>query len=207
MRYVFLDCETGSLDPKVHGITEIAAMAFDFDPRNPFDHHACLNEFNVLIRPNTNLAYTPYALELQDRTLEYLSEYGMAEDEAWTALTEFLHDHINWRRPNVTTHGSIIAHYAQFDHGFLAALAARVGEAAWLPAGKRCEWLCTKNLFRILSGLGIVAPQGCGLNEIMQWYGIEFVGKQHDAMVDCRAGVQIFRHEIADLKHYYEGAA
>lgn len=204
MRYCFIDTETGGLDPTVHGITEIAAIAFDLDPRNPFVYDTKPVEFSVLIRPNKEMAYAPAALELQDRTLEYLSEYGVPEDVAWNAITEFLFDQINWRRPQ-STHGSVIAQFATFDYGFLAALAARVGEADWLPAGKRCEWLCTKNLFRTLSGLGIVAPQGCGLNEIMKWYGIEFAGKQHNALVDCRAGIQVFRHMVSDLKNYYNG--
>lgn len=205
MRYVFCDVETGGLDPKVHGITEIAAIAFDFDPRNPFDQDPKQVEFKALIRPNKNMAYAPVALELQDRTLDYLAEFGMAEDVAWIAFMDFLFDQINWNRAHTLVHGSIIAHFAQFDYGFLAALAARQGDADRLPADKRCEWICTKNLFRVLSGLGIVAPTHCGLTEIMQWYGIEFEGKQHNALVDCRAGIQMFRHMVGDLKKYYEG--
>ena len=205
-RYIFLDTETAGLDPKVHGITEIAAIAFDFDTRNPFAHE-CLKqvEFNVLIQPNKNLAYAPVALELQDRTLDYLNEYGMPETDAWRAFTAFLYDQINWNRPNVMTHGSIVAHYAQFDHGFLAALAERCGDAGMLPAGNRCEWICTKNLFRILSGLGIVSPRGCGLTEIMRWYGVDFEGKQHNALVDCKAGIKMFRHMVGDLKQHFGG--
>ena len=202
--FVFVDCETGGLDPKVHGITEIAAIAFDFDTRNPFGHHECLNEFQVLIQPNRELAYAPAALAMQDRTLDYLEEYGMSELHACNAFFAFLCDQINWHRPHTMTQGSIIAHYAQFDYGFLAALAERCGQAEKLPTGNRCDWICTKNLFRVLSGLGIVAPRGCGLTEIMKWYGVDFEGKQHNALVDCKAGVQVFRHEISDLKHYYE---
>lgn len=204
-RFVFVDVEAGGLDPKVHGITEIAAIAFDFDTRNPFGHHQCLNEFQVLIQPNRELAYAPAALAMQDRTLDYLEEYGVPEGDAWRAFTAFLYDQINWWRPNVMTHGSIIAHYAQFDYGFLAALAGRLGEGELLPAEKRCEWICTKNLFRVLSGLGIVSPRGCGLTEIMNWYGVQFEGKQHNALVDCKAGVQVFRHMVGDLKQHFGG--
>lgn len=205
MRYVFCDVETGGLDPKVHGITEIAAIAFDFDPRNPFDQDPKQVEFKALICPNKDLAYTPYALTLQDRTLDYLTEFGVAEYAAWTAFIDFLFDQINWNRSGVMSQGSLIAQYAQFDYGFLAALAARQGDAKLLPAEKRCEWICTKNLFRVLSGLGLVAPRGCGLTEIMKWYGVEFEGKEHNAIIDCRAGIQVFRHMVGDLKQYYEG--
>ena len=204
-RFCFVDVECGGLDPKVHGITEIAAIAFDFDTRNPFGHHECLNEFQVLIQPNRELAYAPAALAMQDRTLDYLEEYGMSELHACNAFFAFLYDQINWNRPHTMTHGSIVAHYAQFDYAFLAALAERCGDAGMLPAEKRCEWICTKNLFRILSGLCIVSPRGCGLTEIMNWYGVQFEGKQHNALVDCRAGIQMFRHMVSDLKQHYEG--
>ena len=198
-RFCFVDVECGGLDPKVHGITEIAAIAFDFDTRNPFGHHECLNEFQVLIQPNRELAYAPAALAMQDRTLDYLEEYGVSEREAWVGFAAFLQKHIGdkWQ-------GRIVAQYAEFDYGFLAALAGRCGDAELLPAGKRCEWLCTKNLFRLLSGLGIVTPSGCGFEDILRWYGFWYDGKAHTALVDARAGVQVFRHEISDLKYYYE---
>jgi DNA polymerase III epsilon subunit-like protein len=198
MKLVFVDVETGGLDPKVHGITEIAAVAFDFDPQNPFLEklHAA---FQVLVRPNTKLAYTPHALNLQDRTLQYLDEYGVSESEAWVAFETFLRMQLNrWQ-------GHIVAHYAQLDYGFLAALAERCGKAAALPAAKRCEWLCTKNLFRVLSGLEIVSPSSCGLEDIMRWYGIGFAGKEHHALIDAEAGVKVFRHMVSDLKQYYGG--
>jgi len=198
-KFCFVDCETGGLDPKVHGITEIAAIAFELDPKNPFMGQMSQTEFRVLIEPNPNLAYTPAALGLQDRTLQYLKEYGVSEADAWTSFETFLRTHLNsWR-------GHIVAHFAQFDYGFLAALAERCGRALALPAGKRCEWLCTKNLFRVLSGLEIVAPSSCGLDDIMRWYGIGYEGKEHNAMTDARAGVKVFRHMMGSINKFYEG--
>lgn len=198
MRYVFCDVETGGLDPKVHGITEIGAIAFDMDPMNPFK--GCIgDEVRLLVRPNPNLAYTPYALQLQDRTLQYLEEYGVTELEAWTALDVFLQQHLNrWQ-------GHIVAHSAEFDRSFLSALAERCGKPEALPARARCSWICTKNLFRILSGLGIVSSSSCGLEDIMREYDIWYEGKQHEALTDARAGIQIFRHMVNDIKEYYGG--
>jgi DNA polymerase III epsilon subunit-like protein len=199
MRFISLDTETGGLDPKVHGITEIGAVAFDLDPKNPSASRN-VEEFGVVIRPNMDLAYTPYALQLQDNTLEYLEEYGVSEREAWVGFAAFLQKHLGnkWQ-------GHIVAQYSEFDHGFLAALAARCGDAELLPVGKRCEWLCTKNLFRLLSGLGIVTPSGCGFEDILRWYGFWYDGKAHTALVDARAGVQVFRREISDLKRHFGG--
>jgi DNA polymerase III epsilon subunit-like protein len=124
----------------------------------------------------------------------------VSEREAWVGFAAFLQKHLGnkWQ-------GHIVAQFAEFDYGFLAALANRCGDAALLPVGKRCEWLCTKNLFRLLSGLGIVTPSGCGFEDILRWYGFWYDGKAHTALVDARAGVQVFRREISDLKRYYEG--
>ena len=32
MKGVFIDTETGGLDPRVHALTQIAAIAFNFEP-------------------------------------------------------------------------------------------------------------------------------------------------------------------------------
>ena len=198
-RYIFCDVETGGLDPKVHGITEIGAVAFDFDPQHP-NVVKNTGEFQALIAPNPDLAYTPYALQLQDRTLAYLTHDGVDELYAWAQFETFLRKHAaDWR--GLGDH--IVAHQASFDYAFLSALASRCGNSAAFPVTDRCAWICTKNLFRTLSGLGIVAFRGCGLGDIMRWYGIEIKGKQHNALVDCRAGVEVFRHEVSDLKRYY----
>jgi len=201
MKYVFVDTETGGLDPAVHGITEIAAVAFDFDPKQPFLERGMYrkDEFQMVIQPNPNMAYTPYALQLQDRTLQYLQEYGTDEARVWAMFRMFLDTHLggDWQ-------GHIIAQYAQFDYGFLSALANRAGDGKVLPAHKRCEWICTKNMFRVLSGLGIVSATGCGMNDIMRWYGLDFEGKEHMALVDAKAGEQVFRHMVSDFRKYYK---
>lgn len=199
MTYVFIDTETGGLDPKVHGITEIGAVAFELDPQNPL-RDGIRDELRVLVQPNKHLAYTPYALELQDRTLEYLGQYGDSECIAWMKLRMFLDKHVldQWS-------GHIVAQYAQFDYGFLAELAERVGDTTSLLSKKRCEWICTKHLFRTLSGLGVVKAKGCGMHDIMSWYGLEFEGKAHTALTDAHAGVKVFRKMLADLKKYYGG--
>ena len=198
-RFCFVDTETGGLDPKVHGITEIGAVAFEFDSKNP-NAGQNVEEFRVLIAPNVDLAYTPYALKLQDNTLEHLEYYGVSEREAWVGFATFIQKHLGnkWQ-------GRIVAHQESFDYGFLAALANRCGDADLLPPNKRGSWICTKNLFRLLSGLGIVLTAAeCGLNDVMRWYGLAFDGREHNALVDAKAGVRVFRHEVADLMRYYQ---
>jgi DNA polymerase III epsilon subunit-like protein len=202
MRYCFVDVEAGGLDSKVHGITEIAAVSFEFDPRDPFAGQGTEEEFQVLVRPNMKLAYTPYALTLQDRTLQYLDEYGTPEVGAWDVFEAFMHKELGrkgWQ-------GRVVAQYAQFDYGFLSALATRCDRAIILPTEKRVEWICTKNLFRIMSGLGIVTTTKCGMRDIMRWYNIEFEGEEHHALADAKAGVQVFRHMMNSMKRFYEGS-
>ena len=201
-RFCYVDIESGGLDPKVHGITEIAAIAFDFDSKHPLSPKTGEEEFNVIIRPNPNLAYTPYALELQDRTLQYLEEYGTSEENAFYGFENFLQKHLgkshNWS-------GRIIAQYSEFDHGFLVALAQRCGRGSVLPVNRRCEWLCTKSLYRILSSLGILRLDNSGLNDLMHWYHISFEGKEHNALTCVKAGIGVFRSMVNDLKKYYGG--
>lgn len=205
-RYVYVDTETGGLDPKHNGITEIAAIGFDFDPETCRVDN--LVEWNRLIRPEPTLSYTPYALEIQDRTLQYLNRVGEDERIALVEFEGFVLSQLTLGHPN-DYQNTLMAHYAQFDYDFIAEVNRRFDnrrfEDTIFRPGKRCEWLCTKNMFRMLYGLGIVAIGSSGLDDIVRYYGITVSGKVHNALTDARLGIEVFRHMVRDLKQYYGG--
>jgi DNA polymerase III epsilon subunit-like protein len=195
--FVYIDTETGGLDHRVHGLTEIGAIAFELDPFN--GHTRLLDKYNVLIEPQLYLAYTPYALEMQKRTLKDLEELGATEIDALRGLGEFICRNVmsGWT-------GRIVAHNAEFDYKFLAALSDR-HEAGMFQSDRHNKWICTQQMFRMLQGLGVVMENGAGLDDIINYYNIPAnANRRHTALVDAEYGVQVFGHMIADLNRFYQ---
>lgn len=206
-RYVFVDTETGGLDPKRNGLTEIGAIGFDFDPETCRVDN--LVEWNRLVKPEQCLSYTPYALRLQDRTIHYLDQVGEDERAVLVEFEEFVLSQLTYNHHN-DYQNTLMAHWAQFDYDFISEVNRRFDnrrfEDTIFRPGKRCEWICTKNMFRMLYGLGIVAANGSGLDDIVRYYGINLPGKEHQALTDARLGIEIFRHMVRDIKQHYGGS-
>jgi DNA polymerase III epsilon subunit-like protein len=197
MNYVFIDTETGGLDPKVHGITEIGAVIFDWNKSTCEVKH--IEGFNILIKPNEIMAYTPFALKLQGRTLESLQEEGVTEREAWWLFAQKIHPYI----PNWTKSDKIMAHYAQFDYGFMAAIAQRACPEVRMAQGDhRCHWSCTKNLWTWMRGLGVHEQPKSHLADIATYYQIKQEAA-HTALDDALVGVECFKNMMLDLKRFF----
>lgn len=205
-RYIYVDTETGGLDPKRNGLTEIAAIGFDFDLETCRVDN--LVEWNRLIRPEPTLSYTPYALGIQDRTLQYLNLVGVDERIALVEFEEFVLSQLTHSHTD-DYQNTLMAHYAQFDYDFIAEVSRRFDNrrdsAAIFKPGKRCEWVCTKSMFRMLYGLGIVTTSSSGLDDLVRYYGINLPGKEHQALTDAKRGIEIFRHMVRDIKQHYGG--
>lgn len=185
---VFIDVETGGLDPAVHGLTEVAAVAFTFDDAGGGQ---VLDSLSMIVAPTANLAYSPYALGLQGRTLEWLQENGSPEESVMQSLSEFLFTHLG---DTDTRHGLIWAHNATFDQSFLRALEERTTGINALRYSRefptRCDFSCTKTLFYCLRAFGVHDGKWSNLKEIAKQYGIAPSGNEHSALADARMGIE-----------------
>ena len=185
---VFIDVETGGLDPAVHGLTEVAAIAFTFDVEGGGQ---LIDSLTMLVQPNENLAYTPYALRLQGRTLEWLQEHGSSEKCVLRSLSAFLFLYLG--NPE-SRHGLIWAHNATFDQRFLRALEERTTGINALRYSRefptRCDFSCTKTLFYCLRAFGVNDGKWSNLKEIAKQYGIAPSGNEHSALADARMGIE-----------------
>lgn len=231
---VFIDTETGGLDPKVHGITEIAAAQFTITLQDEVPLVKIGRSIQTWVKPSPWLAYCPGALAMQSRpgvemTLDYLHAHGRPEIQVVGMLQSFLHNEIY---PNVRYwNHSIWAQNADFDHGFLLALQKRVGKdypkatsnvqnkelgaRGLTPYGhlemfaERCDWSCTRKLFSQLGALGIgkVQEQGSkvSLKDIMPYYLID-KPKTHSALQDCHDGILCLSYMLHDQYNYYRAA-
>ncbi len=157
--------------------------------------------FNVLIKPEKWLTYSLGALTLQQgyRSLDQLIANGTAENSAFWQLVEFCQEELG--RNFV---GRIWAHEAIFDWGFVHAMETRHHN---LPSefffGKRCDWSCSKFLFRRLAALGVVPnmPE-VHLKTVAAHYGIDFP-VEHEALPDTLVAIKCLEAIMQDEFRYY----
>jgi DNA polymerase III epsilon subunit-like protein len=198
---VYVDIETGGLDPDHNGITEIAAVPFVIgtDEKGlPFVQEAG-GHFHCLVKPEKWLTYSTGSLSLQGRTFDQLITNGIPELAAYTGLLYFLSDHLG----DESWIGRIWAHEAVFDHGFIRAMENRQNRGSIARFGKRCDWSCSKFLYRRLAAIGVVPNmEEVHLNTVAAHYDIPF-DVRHTAFGDCRVGIQCLEHILRDEYHYY----
>ena len=96
----------------------------------------------------------------------------------------------NWVEENVGGRAEIVAHNAQFDKRFVEAWFGRVG----VPFERTFHylWMDTMGLFLVLRNLGLIFPQSLKLSGLCAYFKIPLIGA-HDALVDIRATVELFR--------------
>lgn len=198
-RFVYVDLETGGLDPNVHAVTEIGAVAFalDFTKRNiGFEY---LNEFQTFVKPDPNLSVTPFALDLQGKTYDEVMSVGVSENEALDGLYWFCADILAGDMHN----SRMIAHYAQFDYGFLRAMCKRNNRLFW--DDPRCDFICTRNLWITLRGMGVHTEVSDKLENIMLHYHPDWDKSQHHhALNDANTGVIVYHRMMCDLQRFLE---
>lgn len=216
---VFIDTETGGLDPKVHGITEVAALGFEIDLLVPGKQKAVARvtrRMQTFVKPNPWLSYCPGALGLQSHagrttTLEFLEAHGREEHVVIGMLAEFLGNNI-YPDPKLWN-SQVWAQNADFDHGFLSAMHQRVlascPEDRTPPPhdmfAKRCDWSCSRKFFTKLGAM--IYKNNCqygkiSQKDIMPFYGLD--GQQaHTALQDCYDGVACLAKMFEDEASYY----
>jgi DNA polymerase III epsilon subunit-like protein len=202
----FVDLETGGLEADKNGITEIAAVPFVIGTSEsglPFVQETG-EPFHCLVKPEKWLTYSLGALSMQSgyRSMDQLIANGIPELKAYAGLLDFLCEHLGGE----SWIGRIWAHEAIFDWGFIKAMEDRHtegGTIAMAQFGKRCDWSCSKFLYRRLAALGVVPDmEEVHLSTVAMHYGISF-DVQHTALGDCHVGIQCLERIMQDEYHYY----
>jgi len=198
MKYVYIDTETGGLDPQSNGLTEVGAIAFNWDEKKLIATQESSIQFHI--KPQKNLSYTPYALSIQGQTLEDLKEIGMGEHDAWKKLAVWMYEQLgrDWRN-----NPRVMAHFAQFDHGFITALARRQMEKGITSRDTRCSWFCTKALWGQMMALGMHTCSRSSLQSIATYYGIT-PEDAHTALDDANTGILCFEQMMRTMAAYFK---
>ncbi|MEE2033866.1 TerD family protein [Rhodococcus sp. CC-R104] len=157
-RWVVVDVETSGLRPNAHRVLSVAALALREDG-------SVEREFSSLVDPGCD----PGPVHVHNLTRERLSGAPRFEDIA-AELADILDG------------GTVVAHNASFDYGFLDAEFRRAGKS--LPAQQR---LCTLALSRRLE----LDVPNYKLSTLAQHWQVQQL-QEHDAYDDARVLSEIF---------------
>lgn len=188
MSLVFIDIETGGLDPKRHAVTQIAAIAVDEKLQE-------LETFEAKIVFGT-LEGTRAALNRQKYDPAVWVRHGERADRVAWRFREFLERHTSvervgkggasYRLAQVAGHNA-----AEFDWPFLRAWYKR--QDIFCPIAN--EVLCTLQRARwwFAEHPEVAPPGNFRLGTLCDYFGVPLGAAAHDALADVRATVELYR--------------
>ncbi|WP_420752625.1 TerD family protein [Rhodococcus sp. O3] len=162
-RWVVVDVETSGLRPNAHRVLSVAALVLGEDG-------TVEREFSTLVNPDCD----PGPVHVHNLTRERLAGAPRFED-------------ISRDLAEVLDGGTLVAHNATFDYGFLDAEFRRAGTS--LPMQKR---LCTMALSRRLE----LDVPNFRLSTLAQHWRVQQL-QEHDAYDDARVLSEVFVHSAA----------
>jgi DNA polymerase III epsilon subunit-like protein len=213
---VFLDVETGGLDPKVCGVTEIGVIAFVMNLGREMIPQAA-NAW--LIQPMESKVYEEAALKMQGRTLDDLGHYGQDPLTAYEGLASFLREYLGEQgEKNNHWLGRIWTHNADFDFRFVQQFERDVRpdiqpayDAKYEPTTRHGSWMfherdyfsCTKREWVNLRGMGFHTQEKSNLEFIGKYLGIADI-QEHHTLSDCATGIKVLSAMTRMVREYWE---
>lgn len=186
---VFFDVETGGLDPAVHPIIQIAAVAVADDFRE-------LDTLEIKIVFDSATA-DPSALAANNYDQALWEREAIPGAVALGEVGRFLRAHATYEKTSARgkpySVARLGAHNARFDCDFLAAWFKKADQ--FCPAAIY-EPLCTLNLARWCLLFDPSPPTDHKLESLCEWLGIRHA-HAHDALADVRATVDVAQALVA----------
>ena len=187
---VWVDLETGGLDPALHQITQIGAVATLGD--------STLQEIGEPFEAKVALAsghYEEDALKKQGYDKDVWIKEAVSVQVAIRAFIDwiepFRHDRVNKAGKRYQA-GHVAGYNIAFDAEFLRETSSRNG--VWMPL---TTW--TGGMFDVLQFAKWTAvmtgaqPENYQLETVCKFYGVPILGSAHDALVDVKATVRLAR--------------
>jgi DNA polymerase III epsilon subunit-like protein len=195
-RLVFLDLETGGLNPKKHPILQVAAVATDADlqPVEAFENKII---FAIKSADRHSLRKNHYHAGTWAR--EAREEPEVARD-----LADFLRRHASLERLSSAGEAysvaQLVAHNATFDSAFLDEWFRRVG--IFLPAGRQVLCTMQRAMWFFSERPDLRPPKDFKLATLCDFFGVPFhAAKAHEALADVSATVALY---AAIRRGYFE---
>jgi DNA polymerase III epsilon subunit-like protein len=201
---VFIDTETGGLDPALVGVNQIGLQAFTAGEGSVWLH----KPLNLPIWPPEFLYYCDAALKVQNRTFVEVMDArdAMTETVALLRAYEYIAEHLEDAGPkNINWAGRIWAHNAPFDWAIIKAMQGRCPQASLkIIESHRPDWSCTKAKWTEMSGRGMVDSKASKLTEIAAYLNLnDDQANFHDAIYDCVMGAHVLEAMMQIEREYY----
>jgi len=191
MKFLFTDTETTGLDPKRNGIVQIAGIFCNYEEGKGF---TAQEEFNFLIKPFDGDEISDEALKIQGRTREQIATYA-SPNEVYRNLLAMLTKRANKydKKDKLFFSG----YNAKFDMDFLREFFVKNGDkyfGSWFfyPAIDVMLMAAVGRMYNRAElpdfKLGTVAAS----------YGLTFDEKLHDALVDIKLTMELFRQMMGE---------
>lgn len=192
MKILVLDTETGSLDARTGGLTEIAAVVAE---HSGDWNLSIVDTFVRIIKPSEGLVYEPRALEIQHRTLPDLHREGVYENIALHGLEVFIEKHFKCQSKAL----HFYAHNAQFDLDFLIAAYMRNGKRDSVPFNFMPR--CSVQLYRWLADCEGRTIYTAKLESVCEHYRVKLSPEeQHTAIADVVATAYCVGHMMRAMQ-------
>lgn len=200
MNFVFLDTETGGLDPRIHALTSLGGVAFSIEGGKITPLQGKFPSLDLAIAPAPELSVCGKALEVQGLAWKDLD----SEDRASEKLQRVTF--LDWLE-KVPKPFFAVAHNAPFDRGFIEAAAIRAfGKIPEPVVG--LSWQCTRTMARKLhdggkmpkpGGDGGKIKPGFSLDALCLHFGISLDCRKdgHGALTDAKLGARVLEKLLA----------
>jgi DNA polymerase-3 subunit epsilon len=181
MNLLFLDTETGGLDPLKHSLLQVGVIAYkDKGIVDKFEFKLKHEVYNV----------NPFAMEINQLNLSDIDKNGFTLTGAVTLLNDFISRHFKDDKPvlvghNVSFDKEMVRHQLYKANGF---------DINDFISHRQID---TMSLIWGLHFAGRLPIEACSSSGAFKYFGIK-VDKRHDALDDCCATVELYE-KLIDL--------
>lgn len=175
MKLLFLDTETGGLDPSKNSLLQVGLIAYDYD-------NGCIcDKLSINIKENI-YHVNPYALKYNGLNLCDIYESGVTKEEAVKKI-------INFIKNNFENKPILVGHNINFDKNMLNELFNQCNYD--INDYINYRMLDTMSLIWALHLLGKLPIEACSSDGAFEYFQIE-VKQRHHALDDCMATLKLF---------------
>ena len=173
MKYLYLDTETGGINPRYDALLTIGLVAHD-------DEKGILDTAHILVQPD-NRVVTPEALAVNHIILNDHLVNAMSRDMAANTIKLFINKNFGWGFPNKPF---VVGHNIAFDRSFVDPL---FEDEKYPPYSYRN--LDTMGIALFLYDMGIFpSAKNLKLDYLIEYYGVHINAvDRHTALGDALA--------------------
>ena len=184
---VFIDTETGGLDPATTSLLSVALAIY-----NP-ETETILAKTEILVR------HSPYqleagAMEVNGILIPNHHQRAYKPKQVIEMIEEFLYPFFKGKQ------AKLAGHNVPFDIAYLRAMFTGEGQLDLFNKLFSHRAIDTIPIAQFLKDCGLVKLGQCGLSDLIKYFKIELTGGRHTAMADCLATVELYKKMVQLVK-------